>query len=84
MQTDFTDPKLNKRLLCKYCKLPINKVPLILSNEKIFPGIYIINHPVHPECHGPYISHLKNMIISYLALGMAVLSIILTILFQLI
>ena len=79
---DWNDKNINKRPLCNYCKLPINKSPMILSNEKVFPFIILNNHIVHPECHGPYISHIKNIIVGYISFILAVSAIFLTIYFK--
>ena len=78
MQTDFTDKDLDKRPKCFYCKLPINKIPIILTSEKIY-FFRLINHPVHPECLGPYIDSLKSRVLSFLGIGLAIIALVLSI-----
>lgn len=82
MQTDFTDKNFKDRMMCSYCKLPINKCAFVLINEKIY-FFRLVNHPVHPECIGGYIDSWRNKVLSFMgiiigliALGLAVISLL--------
>lgn len=69
----------DKYLHCKYCELPITG-PLVLRTVKLPLGFTLINWPLHPECAKAFVADVRNRFLSYVAITIAIISLIVALL----